>query len=94
MDAIEVEIRASEAELENYISSGTPVAVTRGGKTVGYFIPAIWPKAADVAALTEAGDAFDHTVGAQDIDIEEIVAEFDALRKNANRKRKPGSKAA
>ncbi len=42
MEAIKVGIREFRADLAEYIASSTPVAVTRHGQTVGYFIPAKW----------------------------------------------------
>ena len=39
MEATKVGIREFRADLAEYIASSTPVAVTRHGQTVGYFIP-------------------------------------------------------
>jgi hypothetical protein len=94
MDAKEVGIQEFGADLAKYIGSSTPVAVVQDGQTVGYFIPVFRHDAADVAAFEKAGEAFDRALGAREIDIEEAVAEFDALRKNANHRKKTGSKAA
>ena len=70
------------------------MAVIQGGQTVGYFIPTPQPDGADVAAPEQAGEAFDRSLGAKEIDIEEVVAEFDALRKSAARQKKMRSTAA
>jgi antitoxin (DNA-binding transcriptional repressor) of toxin-antitoxin stability system len=92
MDAIEVDIREFREAFFEYVASGKPVVVTQGGRTVGYFFPRQPPSAADIAALREAGEAFDQTMEASEIDIEEVVAEFKALRKNARRAMIPDSK--
>jgi hypothetical protein len=94
MDAKEVDIRVFGADIAEYVASGAPVAVIQGGQTVGYFIPTPRPDEADVAALKQAGEEFDQSQGASEIDIEEAVAEFDALRKSAAREKKLRSKAA
>ena len=39
MEATEVGIREFRADLAEYIAASSPVAVTRHGQTVGYFIP-------------------------------------------------------
>lgn len=94
MDAKEVDIRVFGANIAEYVASDTPVAVIQGGRTVGYFIPTPEPDEADVAALKQAGEEFDRSLGGREIDIEEAVAEFDALRKSAARQKKLRSKAA
>lgn len=94
MDAIEVGIREFQTDLAEYIASRTPVAFTMLGKTVGFFIPVKGHSEADVAALKSAGEAFDKMMGPGGIDIEEAVAEFEVLRKNANPRKKSGAKVA
>jgi antitoxin (DNA-binding transcriptional repressor) of toxin-antitoxin stability system len=94
MDAIKVGIREFRAGLPEYIASSTAVAITDHGQTVGYFIPAEKYGESDIAALRKAGEAFDQSIGAKGIDIEEAVAEFDALRKKANPRKKSGAKVA
>lgn len=54
-----VGIREFRASLADYVASGTPVAVTRHGQTVGWFIPTPGSKAAEVASLRAAGRALD-----------------------------------
>jgi hypothetical protein len=94
MDAIKVDIREFRDDLTKHIASSTPVAVMQDGQTVGYFIPTQKHNASDVTALSEAREAFDQALGGREIDIEEAVAEFDALRKNASQRKRSGSKAA
>ncbi len=54
MEAAKVGIREFRAGLAEYIASDTPVAITRHGQTVGYFIPAHGRADADLAALKKA----------------------------------------
>ena len=51
METTKVGIREFRADLADYIASSTPVAVTRHGQTVGYFIPTQGQVEADIAAL-------------------------------------------
>lgn len=81
MDAARAGIRQFRAELARYIGSGTPVAVTKHGQTVGYFIPTKAPAEADIAALQKAGKALDQLLLAKGVDMETIIAEFKEARK-------------
>lgn len=59
MDTAKAGIREFRADLAEYIASGIPVALTRHGQTVGYFIPAQGQADADISALLDAHkDAF------------------------------------
>lgn len=76
-----VGIREFRADLADYITSETPVAITRHGHTVGYFIPAQGGGEADLAALKRASEALDRLLAAQGVAVEEVIEEFKAARK-------------
>ena len=84
MEATKVGIREFRADLAEYIASSTPVAVTRHGQTVGYFIPTQGQVEADVAALKKASKALDKMLEAHGVDVEAVVADFKVARRNAN----------
>lgn len=81
MEATKVGIREFRADLAEYIASSTPVAITRHGHTVGYFIPTQGQADADMAALKRAGQVLDKMLAAQSVDVEAVVADFKATRK-------------
>ena len=83
METTKVGIREFRSDLAEYIASSTPVAVTRHGQTVGYFIPTQGQVAADIAALKQASKTLDKLLQAQSVDVEAVVADFKAARKNA-----------
>ena len=85
---IELGIREFRAGMADYIASSTPVAVTRHGQTVGYFIPTQGNADADIAALKKASKTLDQLLAAQGVDVEEVVVEFKAVRKQASRRTK------
>lgn len=93
METPKVGIREFRADLAEYIASSTPVAVTRHGQTVGYFIPTHGQVDADIAALKKASKTLDRMLAAQSVDIEEVVAEFKASRRQASARKKPRTKA-
>jgi len=83
METIKVGIREFRADLAEYIAASTPVAVTRHGQTVGYFIPAQGQNEGDIAALKKAGKTLDRLLAEQGVDVEEIVSDFKAARRPA-----------
>jgi antitoxin (DNA-binding transcriptional repressor) of toxin-antitoxin stability system len=96
METLKVGIREFRSDLAEYIASSTPVAITRHGQTVGYFIPTQGQMEADVAALRKASQTLDQLIAKQSIEPEAIVADFKAQRRKAITvpARKPKAKAA
>ena len=96
METTKVGIREFRSGLAEYIASSTPVAVTRHGQTVGYFIPTQGQVDADMAALKKASSTLDQMLAANGIDVESVVAGFKVARKqpSTGRKRGGGSAAA
>lgn len=94
MEMTKVGIREFRADLAEYIASSVPVAVTRHGQTVGYFIPTQGQVDADLAALKKASETLDQMLAAQEIDVEAVVAEFKTARKQTRPRNKPFAKAA
>ncbi len=86
MESTKVGIREFRQDLAEYINTGTPVTITRHGHTVGYFVPAPGPSEADIAALLKAGAELDAALVAHGLDIDEVVQEFNAIRKKARAK--------
>jgi len=87
METTKVSIRDFRAGLAEYIASKHPVAVTRHGQTVGFFIPTHGQADADVAALKKASAELDRLLAARSVDIEAVATEFKAARKAAASKR-------
>lgn len=84
MQATKVGIREFRADLAEYIASSAPVAVTRHGQTVGYFIPTQGQAQADAAAWKKASKTLDKLLESQGVDVESVVADFKAARKRAS----------
>jgi hypothetical protein len=91
MEATKVGIREFRAGMAAFIASSTPVAVTRHGQTIGYFIPTHGQAEADVASLKKASKTLDRLLAAKSVDEDAVVAEFKAARKQtgAPKKSKP-----
>jgi hypothetical protein len=84
MEATKVGIREFRLGLADYIASESPVAVTRHGQTVGFFIPAKGQADADLAALKKASAELDRLLAAHSVDVEAVAAEFKAARQTGS----------
>lgn len=87
MQTKSVGIREFRAGLAEFIDSRQPVAVTRHGQTVGFFIPTARPSLADLQALRDAADKLEAVMALSDDEVEASVRDFDALRKAAAARR-------
>jgi antitoxin (DNA-binding transcriptional repressor) of toxin-antitoxin stability system len=94
METTKVGIREFRADLAEYIASSVPVAVTRHGQTVGYFIPTQGQDDAHLAALKKASQNLDRLLATSNIDAEELVASFKAARKGAAQRKGGKAKSA
>lgn len=81
MTATKVGIREFRAALADYIDADAPVAVTRHGQTVGYFIPAKSDRQADVAALRAAAAKLDALLDLDEAEVDAVVEDFKRLRR-------------
>lgn len=91
MEATKVGIREFRASMAEFIASSTPVAVTRHGQTIGYFIPTHGQVEADIASLKKANKTLDRLLAAKSIDVDAVVAEFKTARKHSGTPKKPVS---
>lgn len=73
-----VGIREFRTRLADYLDAIEPVALTRHGVTVGWFIPTPVDRAAQMVSLRSAASAstLDAVLSEQGADTEEVVAEF------------------
>ena len=94
VETTKVGIREFRSGLAEYIASETPVAVTRHGQTVGFFIPTHGQADADLAALKKASVELDRLLAAKSVDIDAVAAEFKAARKAGAERKRPARKSA
>ena len=82
MTALKVGIREFREKLASYLlESDTPVAITRHGDTVGYYIPARRKRTeAERTALKEAAGRLQKMLEAQGISEDELAADFKRWR--------------
>lgn len=82
MTAVKVGIREFREKLASYVlESDRPVAITRHGDTVGYYIPARHKRSeAERTALREAASRLQKMLEAEGVSEEEIAADFKRWR--------------
>jgi PHD/YefM family antitoxin component YafN of YafNO toxin-antitoxin module len=82
METVKVGIREFRDNLATYLlESSSPVAITRHGDTVGYYIPARRKRSeADRVALREAAAKWHETMAAAGLTEDEAMEEFKQLR--------------
>jgi antitoxin (DNA-binding transcriptional repressor) of toxin-antitoxin stability system len=88
METKSVGIREFRAGLAEFIDNRQPVAVTRHGQTVGFFIPTARPGQADLQALRDAAESLQAVLSLTEAEVESAVQDFDALRKGASARRR------
>ena len=76
-------VREFRQGLSDFIDQSEPVTVTRHGQTVGLFIPVHPDRMAAVAAYAEAAKKATALLAELGMTEDEVVAEFDELRKTA-----------
>ena len=82
MGLLKVGIREFRENLANYLlQSDKPVAITRHGDTVGYYLPARWKRSdAERAQLKEAAARLQEMLLGEGITEDEIIADFKRWR--------------
>jgi antitoxin (DNA-binding transcriptional repressor) of toxin-antitoxin stability system len=87
MDTIGV--RQFRERLSGVLASATPLAITRHGQTVGFYIPARRNRqVADLEALRRAGEQLEALIAAAGANEEGLLHDFQKLRRPARRRRR------
>ena len=83
MEALKVGIREFRSQLPHYLlEAGQPVAITRHGETIGYYIPSRETEPiADITALKAVAAKLDALLKSAQVDPEVVVADFTARRR-------------
>ncbi len=87
MESIKVGIREFRSQLPHYLLEvGQPLAITRHGETIGYYIPSRDKVTQDDrAALMAAAEKLDAMLQSAGVEAEALVDEFNHLRRKTRR---------
>jgi hypothetical protein len=72
-----------------FITSSIPIAVTRHGQPIGYFIPTHGQTEIHITSLKMASKTLDHLLASMTLDVDEVVAKFKTARKRTSTPKKP-----
>ncbi|MDO9164007.1 MAG: hypothetical protein Q8N35_17145 [Methylococcaceae bacterium] len=76
-----VGVKEFRAHLPSYLESVSPIAITRHGETIGYYIPAHQGRnQAELDALKQAAAKLEAMMSALGVSEDDIVAEFKMRR--------------
>lgn len=82
MPATQVGTREFREQLSAYLESDSPVAITRHGEVIGYYLPVRpRPRVTDAQALRRAAAQLEQLIAASGVSEDALVDEFTALRK-------------
>ena len=87
METLKIGMREFRDKLATYLlNSDSPLAITRHGDTVGYFIPARRKRSeTDRAALKEASARWQKVLDAEGVSEEEVLTDFKRWRAKRGR---------
>jgi antitoxin (DNA-binding transcriptional repressor) of toxin-antitoxin stability system len=89
METVKIGIREFRENLAGYIESGTPLAITRHGETLGFFIPAQKrSRKAELEAMRAAARDLDGMIASWGATEDELMNDYKAIRRSARAKRR------
>ena len=91
METEKIGIREFRERLAGYLESGRPLAITRHGETLGYFIPAHKrSRKAEIEAMRAAAKELDAMIRAWGVSEDELMQEYNQIgRASREKKRNP-----
>jgi antitoxin (DNA-binding transcriptional repressor) of toxin-antitoxin stability system len=89
METVKIGIREFRQNLAGYLESGTPLAITRHGETLGFYIPARKrSRKAELEAMRAAAKDLDEMIASWGASEDELVEKFKGIRRSAREKRR------
>ncbi len=92
METEKIGMREFRENLAGYLESGRPLAITRHGETLGFFIPAQKrSRKAEVEAMRAAAKELDSMIAAWGVSEDVLMQEYKEIRR-ASREKKRNTK--
>ena len=89
METVKVGMREFREKLADYLESGTPLAITRHGETLGFYIPAQKrSRKAELDAMRAAAKDLDQMISSWGASEDELMNEYEEIRRAAREKRR------
>ncbi len=91
METAKIGMREFRQNLAGYLEGGRPLAITRHGETLGFFIPAQKrDRAADLEAMRAAAKELDTMIASWGSSEDELMQEYKEIRRNSREKKRNG----
>ncbi|MGH9582229.1 MAG: type II toxin-antitoxin system Phd/YefM family antitoxin [Bryobacteraceae bacterium] len=88
MQTVQVGIREFRDNLAGYLEAGKPLAITRHGETIGFYIPAHkLNRKAELEAMRAAAKELDEMIALWGATKDELVSDYKEIRRAAREKR-------
>jgi hypothetical protein len=89
METVRIGIREFREKLAGYLESDQPLAITRHGETLGFYIPAQKrSRAAELQAMRAAAKDLDEMIASWGTTEDEMMDEYRQLRRSAREKKR------
>ena len=89
METLKVGIREFRENVADYLESGAPLAITRHGDTLGFYIPAQKrSRKAELEAMRAAARDLDEMIASWRAGEDELMDEYEEIRLSAREKRR------
>ncbi len=89
METQKIGMREFRANLAGYLEAGTPLAITRHGETLGFYIPAQRrDRKAQIEAMRAAAKELDAMIASWGATEDQLMAEYRKIRRTAREKKR------
>jgi antitoxin (DNA-binding transcriptional repressor) of toxin-antitoxin stability system len=89
METVKIGMREFRENLAGYLESGTPLAITRHGETLGFYIPAQKrSRRAELAAMRAAAKELDKMISSLGASEDVLMEDYKEIRRAAREKKR------
>jgi hypothetical protein len=89
METVKIGIREFREKLANYLESDQPLAITRHGETLGFYIPAQKrSRTAELEAMRAAAKDLDEMIASWGASEDELMDEYKQIHRSAREKQR------
>ena len=89
METVKIGMREFRENLASYLVAGTPLAITRHGETLGFYIPAQKrDRKAQIEAMRAAAKELDVMIASWGATEDELMTEYKQIRRAAREKKR------
>ena len=93
METLKIGMREFRENLAGYLESGTPLAITRHGETLGYYVPAQKRnRKAELEAMRAAAKDLDAMIASWGANEDELIEEYKEIRRTTREKKSRNAK--